>query len=187
MSLRFREHAPKELDYISAAPPENCKVIGNERVNHALQEGVFKNLQPLDGDTRRCVIALPERVEAPIIFILEDEKYAESRKVCLPENWEELMEYAASIIPEIEDICGYIGGEITPDDSNCWQFLALLYIGGVVKGHGENQEQAKVELMNALSGFYGIYKTDTLVLLRTRVTQPIWIYPWGEESKVTFH
>ena len=187
MVLRFQEKNPHILDYISAAPPENCKVIGDERINHAIQEAIIKKQKPLDGDTRRCVLTLTDQVEDPTFFILEDEKYVEPRNVYLPENWEKLMEYAASVVPEIEDIYGYIGRDTTLEDPNSWQFLTLLYIGGVVKGKGETQEQAKVELMNALSGFYQVYKTDTLILIRVGANRPIWIYPWGEESKVTFH
>ena len=87
----------------------------------------------------------------------------------------------------MEEVFGYICGDTTPEDSNSWQFLSLLYIGGVMKGEGETREQAKIELMNALARFYEVYNTDTLVLIRSAVNEPSWIYPWGKESRITFH
>lgn len=187
MVLRFREDYPNLLDYVVAPPPENSKLSGEDGIiNVILQKNLFNKLEPLEGDMRRCVIHLVDLEGIPVQVVErmeddDDKKFMSTH----PKSWDKFMECTASIFPEIEDINDYLASQPTSEPTNLWQFVALLAIGGSLKGEGEIQEKAHDELINVLHGLYGVYRTDTLILLRTRSDKPIWVYPWYKESKVT--
>lgn len=189
MVIRFREDYPNLLEYICAPPPENSKLIGEDGIiNAILQENLFKKLEPLEEDMRRCVIQLVDLEEIPN-QIVERMKDDDDKKFMMthPKSWDQFMECAASIVPEIEEINDYLAAQVADEPTNLWQFVTLLAIGGSLKGEGEIQDKAHDELINVLQGLYKVYRTDTLILLRTHSDKPIWVYPWYKESKVIVH
>ena len=189
MVLRFREDSPNILDYVVSDSLENSQWIGGDTTIHYLiQEQIFKNLEPLECDMRRCLIALYDLKDVPPTVVEKEKDHeVEKFKIDHLEMWDKWMDHTVSIVPEVEELNHYLGGETNPEPVNLWQFYILLGIGGVLKSEGDMKDKATENLMDALSGFYKVYNTDTLVLLRTLANQPIRICPWYNESRVTLN